>query len=329
MKRAAITGVTGMIGSALADLLSEQGVEVIAVANPNSKRLSESVADDDPNITILPLSGSEYDEFAQGPVAAKLPRCDVFFHLAWDGTFGPERADAERQAANVEMSLAAVRLAAALGCKRFVFAGSQAEYGKLEGKFSADTPCHPITEYGKAKFEAEKKTRELCHELGLEHIAARIGSAYGPGDNDGTVLIQAIWHAWHEEPFACTKGEQLWDHIYCEDAADALRLMGEKGKADAVYPVGTGHAEPLREHIQMACEVCNPDFTPDFGALEYPKDQVMYLCADISQLTKDTGFQALVPFEQGIYRTAEWYRDMITRVPEMPWQKHGGLDVIA
>lgn len=328
MKRAAITGVTGMIGSALSDLLSARDIQVTAIANPASKRLSDAVADDDPNITVLPCAGAEYAEFAGSPVAAKLPRCDVFFHLAWDGTLGPARDDEERQQRNVQMALDAVRLAAALGAKRFVFAGSQAEYGLLTDKFSADTPCDPITAYGNAKLEAEGKTRELCHELGIEHVAARIGSAYGPGDNDGTVLVQAIWHAWHEEPFPCTKGEQLWDHIYCEDAAEALRCMAESGKPDAVYPVGTGKAEPLREHIRMACEVCNPDFEPDFGALDYPAGQVMYLCADISQLVADTGFEPIMPFAQGIHRTAEWYRDMLTRTPEMPWQKHGGLDVI-
>ena len=78
----------------------------------------------------------------------------------------------------------------------------------------------------------------------------------------------------------------------------------------------------------MACEVCNPDFTPDFGAIDYPPNQVMYLCADIDELKADTGFEPLMPFEEGIRRTAEWYREMLTSVPEMPWEKYGGLDAI-
>lgn len=325
MERAAITGATGMIGLALVDLLAAKGTGVLAITNPDSKR-ADVLDDVDENVTVLPCSGSEYADFAEGPIAAKLPRCDVFYHFAWAGTTGAARDDEGVQQANVEMALDAVRLARALGCKRFVFAGSQAEYGKLEGPFSADTPARPITAYGKAKLEAEERTRALCHELGVEHVAARIGSAYGPGDNDGTVLVQALWHAWHEEPFPCTPGEQLWDHIYCDDAAEAFRLIGEKGRPDAIYPVGTGKAVPLKEHIAMACEVCNPDFEPDFGALDYPENQVMYLCADIGQLQADTGFEPLMPFEEGIRRTAEWYRDMLTKRPEMPWERFGGLD---
>ena len=313
-----------MIGSALADFCADRGVEVLAIVNPNSKRLD--TVEGKARITVVPIGAGEYEDFAAGPVAAKMPRCDVFYHFAWDGTLGAKRADEERQRFNVGATLSAVRLAQALGCERFVFAGSQAEYGKLEGPFGPDTPCRPTTPYGRAKRDAGKQSRELARELGLEHIHARIGSVYGPGDNDGTVLIQAIWHAWHDEPFACTPGEQLWDHIYCDDAADAFFRMGESGKDGAVYAVGTGQAVPLREHIQMACEVCNPEFTPDFGALPYPEGQVMHLQADIGNLQQDTGFEPFVPFEEGIKRTAEWYRETLTRQPLMPWERHGGLD---
>ena len=44
------------------------------------------------------------------------------------------------------------------------------------------------------------------------------------------------------------------------------------------------------------------------GDLPYNKGQVMYLCADISQLTEDTGFVPELEFEEGIRRTAEWLK---------------------
>lgn len=327
MKRAVVTGATSMIGSALVDLLVANGVEVTAIINPRTKR--EDVIDaDNPMVTVMPCALSEYEEVLVNPMVRKMPRSDVFFHLAWDGTLGPARNDAEHQEYNVRYASDAVRLAHALGCTRFVGVGSQAEYGLLDAPFSADTPCRPITAYGQAKLKAFRQTRELAEELGMEHIWARVGSAYGPGDNDGTVIIQAIWHAWHDEPFACTAGEQQWDHIYCEDAAEALRLIGESGKPGAIYPIGTGKTAPLRDHIKMACEVCNPDFEPDFGAMPYPENQVMFLCADISQLQEDTGFEPLMPFEHGVKRTAEWYREQLTKTPLMPWEKHGGLDFV-
>lgn len=329
MNRVAITGSTGMIGSALARHLAARGVEVLALAHSESSRLNRAFDGDSSGITVIPCPGTGYAKLAESPDTAKLPRCDVFYHFAWSGTLGKGRGDEERQRANVQMALDAVRLAHALGCERFVFAGSQAEYGTLEGKFSANTPCHPVTPYGKAKLLAETQTRTLAHELGMEHIATRIGSVYGPGDNDGTVLMQAIRHALDDEPFACTAGEQLWDHIYCDDAARAFALIGQEGRPDAVYPIGTGRVEPLHEHIQLACEACNPAFTPEFGALPYPDKQVMYLCADIEELQHDTGFEAIMPFEEGIRRTARWYREAHTIAAQAPGERQGEPDVVA
>lgn len=312
MKRAAITGATGLIGSALVRRLTGLGVEVCAIVNPSSARLKTSFDDRDPLVTVLPCSGSEYATLASSAQIAAAPHVDAFFHLAWAGTIGPARRDPAHQEASVKMALDALELAHALGARRFVFAGSQAEYGALEGKFSASTPCNPQTEYGKAKLKAEEATRARCHELGIDHIAARIGSAYGPGDSERTVLMQAIRHAWAGEPFACTPGEQLWDHIYCDDAAEALRLMAERGRPDAVYPVGTGLVEPLKDHINKACAAVDPGFEPYFGAIDYPENQVMFLCADIDELAADTGFCAATPFDEGISRTAAWYCDILT-----------------
>ena len=45
-----------------------------------------------------------------------------------------------------------------------------------------------------------------------------------------------------------------------------------------------------------------------FGEVDYYPGQVMYLCADISELTEDTGFVPEYSFEEGIKETVEWYR---------------------
>ena len=42
------------------------------------------------------------------------------------------------------------------------------------------------------------------------------------------------------------------------------------------------------------------------GKLPYNQNQVMYLCADIEELTKDTGFVPEYTFEKGIQETVAW-----------------------
>ena len=328
MKRAAITGATGLIGSSLIRRLSNLGVEIYAFVHPRSARVAQSVDTQDPHVIAIACDGAGYADFAGGPQVEELSRIDVFFHLAWDGTIGPSRGDVEHQERSVEMACDAVRLAHALGAKRFVFAGSQAQYGLLAEPFSATTPCNPVTAYGNAKLRAEERTRNLCHEYGIEHISARIGSSYGPGDSERTVIMQAMKHALDNRPFACTRAEQQWDHIFCDDAAEAMRLMAEKGSPDAIYPVGTGKTEALKKHIELACKACNSNFVPVFGAIDYPENQVMYLCADIGQLVADTGFAPRVSFEEGIQRTAMWYCKTRSGVHDDLKECNGGFSAL-
>ena len=54
--------------------------------------------------------------------------------------------------------------------------------------------------------------------------------------------------------------------------------------------------------------LCNKEVTLQIGAIPYATDQVMYLCADISELTKDTGFKPEVTFDSGIEKTVQWMK---------------------
>lgn len=109
-------------------------------------------------------------------------------------------------------------------------------------------------------------------------------------------------------PFS--QGNQLWDYLYSEDAANALYLLALSGKNNAVYPVGSGTVRPLKEYIQDMCRVVSlqtgKEAMAGIGELPYRKGQVMYLCADISDLTRDTGFVPKITFNEGISKTVEW-----------------------
>jgi len=60
MKRAIITGPTGVIGSALTKELISHGIEVLLITNPNSKRNAYIIQDT--LISILPCSIDEYSK---------------------------------------------------------------------------------------------------------------------------------------------------------------------------------------------------------------------------------------------------------------------------
>ena len=145
MRRAVISGATGAIGIALIELLLEHNIEILVFCRENSLRNSK--IPDNPLITKIFCDLKDFGEFKNIPKV----KYDVFFHFAWEGTTGEARNDMYLQNNNVRYALDAVKLAERLGCKLFIGAGSQAEYGRVEGVLKADTPANPENGYGIAK----------------------------------------------------------------------------------------------------------------------------------------------------------------------------------
>lgn len=310
MERIIITGPTGAIGIALIQQCIQDGTEVYAVCRKNSKRIKRI-----PKHTKIHIREYDLDELKDISVS-DIPKCDVFYHLGWEATTGESRNDMSLQLKNVQYTLDAVRVAERLGCKVFVGAGSQAEYGRSEGKLNESTPVFPENGYGMAKLCAGQMSRIECNKRGIKHIWTRILSVYGPYDNEASMIVQTIQKLLQGEKPVFTKAEQLWDYLYCEDAARALFLLGKSGKGNKTYCIGSGKAHKLVDYIYMLRDQINPESPLGIGEIPYGKNQVMYLCADIKDLQEDTGFQPKVSFEEGIRNTISWKRN------ERKWGGH-------
>lgn len=303
MNTAVVTGATGMIASALIRVLVKNNVKVYALCKPGEPKNDEFFKS--PLVTSVEADISELLS-----VSKKITeKCDVFYHFAWLGTFGNTRDDTYLQNDNIKYTLDAVTLANSLGCKCFIGAGSQAEYGPTEEKLTSITSVNPVTGYGIAKLAAGSLSRIYAQNLGIRHVWARILSVYGQKGNPNAIIQSSIIKMMRGEYCAFTKGEQDWDFMHCDDAGLAFYLMGEKGRDGAVYPLGTGITRKLKDYILSIRDIVNPNVRIGIGDLPYNKDQVMYLCADISELSKDTGFVPQISFEEGVKRTYKWIKE--------------------
>ncbi len=295
MKRAVITGATSMIGQAILEECLNRGVEVCAVIRQDTVRKDRL-----PSHPLLTVAECDLDHLEELSGIVK-GTWDVFYHIAWAYTGAQRNKSQELQNKNIDYTLHAVKAAAGLGCKRFIGAGSQAEYGPLnQEKIGPDAPLHPITPYGISKAEAGRQSKALCHQLGIQWIWPRIFSVYGVYDKESTMVMTAIRQFLQEEETSFTPAEQQWDYLYSKDAGKALYLIGEKGKADQVYCIGSGVAMPLKDYIFRIRDVAAPGAVPGIGKKPYPPHPVMRLCADIENLTRDTGFVPEYSFERGI-----------------------------
>lgn len=303
MKKVIVTGATGMVGASMIEQMVEDGIYVTAIIRPNSKKRKNLIEHD--NIKVVEC---DVDNLLSLKDALDQDY-DTFYHFAWDGTYGDSRDDALLQERNVRNTLEAVELAHHVGCKVFVGAGSQAEFGFVEGELSDILPKNPITGYGIAKYTAGKLSAVMCKRLGIRQSWGRIVSTYGPRDNSYTMVMSSVIGMARGERMSFTKGDQVWDYVYGGDCSRAFYLIGKYGKHGRAYTIGSGKSRLLREYIEAIRDVVNPELEIGIGEREYYPNQVMKLTADISELTEDTGFVPEVEFEEGIRRTLQWYQE--------------------
>ena len=298
--RIAITGATSMIGLALIKCALEEGHEVIAVVRPGSAGVANIPRSGKVNVTECDMS--EYESSFGND------RCDLFFHLAWDKTVASGRDDTDVQLKNLRGSLDAVKLAKSWNAHSFVGVGSQAEYGLLKGKADSHTPTDPTSGYGIAKYSAGKMSALLCKQLGMKFCWSRIFSSYGEHDRDFTLIMYLIRTMLNGDPPELTKCEQTWDYIYAEDAARALLAIGLKGIDGRTYNIGSGECRSLKKYVTDVRDSIDPGIELKFGVKDYYPHQQMFLCADIGELTADTGFVPRYDFKEGIARTLSFVK---------------------
>jgi nucleoside-diphosphate-sugar epimerase len=297
MKKIVITGATGMIGSALARQAVDADIDVLCIVRANTSR-----RDNLPKSEKIRIVSADLQEYTAFDINEKY---DVFFHLAWDKTSGPSRDDVDIQLYNIQYACDAVRLAKRLGCSAFIGAGSQAEYGIVSEPLKTDTPVNPQSGYGIAKYAAGKFSKLLCAQLGIRFNWLRILSIFGPLDGTNTLIMYAINELRAGRSPEFTRCEQIWDYLDCDDAARAFLAVGEKGIDGKTYPLGSGKSRKLSEYLEALKDNVEPEGVLQFGKKEYYPHQPMYLCADITELTADTGWKPEISFEEGIRRLVQ------------------------
>lgn len=298
MMRIVVTGATSFIGAVAVRKLLEAGYSVDAVVRPGSSNMSK-LYDQIPEGSASSLRVLELDLHKIEEIEKHVDQADAWLHTGWDGAGSENRMKREVQQANVVQSLKAVRAAAALGCKKFLFTGSQAEYGVCHQLITEDTPCNPVSEYGKAKVDFGVQADKLCKELGMEYVHARIFSVYGPGDHPWS-LVETCLRTWREggemRLGECT---QKWNYLYIEDTVSALIHLLTKAGA-GVYNVASADIRVFRNYIEEMYDLCGRKGSFVYGTRPPNAEGPANLMADISKICNETGWKPVTTFSEGI-----------------------------
>lgn len=304
MNRAIVSGGAGFVGSALVKELISQNIDVYVIVRPGF-----SAKGTNKRLEGLPVHIVECDlkNIADIPNMLGDVPFDVWYQLAWDGLFGDELKDYKIQLMNVQYVMEAIKAAKNIGCKKFVGSGSISQY-ELQFPGGRDNPNDKHRVYKTAKLACEYMGTCVAQDAGIEFIWPIFTNIFGAGEMSPRLINSMIRRLLNGEHQALSQGEQYYDFIYITDAARALRLIGEKGRAGRHYVLAGGHAAPLKEFLTTVRDVVAPDAVLGFGEMEFngvylPKE--MY---SIEELTEDTGFVPELSFAESVRLTMEWIK---------------------
>lgn len=306
------TGATSFVGSGAVKALLERGHKVYAVLRKGSSKADRLLINGamPENLVIL-----EEDLGSLERLAEQIPEpCDVFLHMGWKGAGSDSRSAAAIQEENAKDSLNAVQAAKALGCRRFVFTGSQAEYGVHDALMNEETGCRPTSPYGEAKLKVRIEAEALCRKLSMDYGHARIFSTYGIGDHPWSLLstcVNTFLSGGVMEMGACT---QDWNFMYIDDAGKAVAMLCEYQKSlmeqGCVYNLGGPMDEtgPLKHFVETVYEMCGRKGSCVYGVRKPNAEGVVNLIPDLTKMKRVIGWEPRVRFRDGMARVIESVR---------------------
>lgn len=300
MRKAVVTGASGFIGKALTKRLLTLGYLVYAVVR-NPDKLTDIAQEH------LHIIQADLTEFSRLDSLIDERNFDIFFHLAWDGTFGESFRDYHRQMKNAACSGDALIAATRLEAKRFLFVGTIVELEAKHHMLSDGGEPRISCIYGTAKSAAEMLCRTLAYQNDIPFNSAILASVYGEGDHSKmiqNVLISALQRG--ESP-KLVSGENLYDWIYVDDVVLALIAIVEQGEANKRYYVGHQRLQSFEYLVSHTRDIVAPDVSLTFGTLQ-DKTVTDYSLIDRGALYKDTDFQCQADFDESIRRTAAWLK---------------------
>lgn len=303
MKKVIVSGSNGFVGGAVTRELINNNIEVVALHSPgHSGNLPDS-----PMITRIPMS---LDNLALLKEKIPFESCDTFFHFAWSGTAGSNRADTKLQLQNAQWTVDCLRLAKELECKRFVCAGSIMENETFAAAFAAGNKPGLGYIYGSGKLVAHAMSKSVAADIGIDLLWAQITNAYGAGEISPRFVNTTLRKIIRREPLQFTSGTQNYDFVYIDDLARAFRLIGEYGKPFCEYIIGSSQAKPLREFILQMKEAVAPDREFIFGEVPFTGIDLPISDFDCSKTETDIGFKARISFAEGCKLTLDWLKEV-------------------
>ncbi|MGC1404160.1 MAG: NAD-dependent epimerase/dehydratase family protein [Thermodesulfobacteriota bacterium] len=321
--RVLVTGGTGFTGKSLVRRLLDEGHHVVALDYKEGLK-TEELRKWGAEVVI----GSVTDK---NLVDQCLEGVDVIHHLA--AAFRELNVpNSYYHEVNVGGTLNALEAAFRHKVKKFIYCSTCGVHGNIDHPPGGeDAPIQPADYYQATKYEAEPLVHEF-YKRGMKTVILRPAAIYGPGDPERFYMIFKRAAKGAFPMFG--NGKTLYHPLYIDNLIDAFMLAMEEDKGNGqAYLIADEEYLGIEELVRkvgwaMGIEVkikhypiipliiaghvfeklCKPfKITPPI----FPRRVDWYRqnrAFKIDKAKKELGYQPRVGIDEGLKRTAEWYK---------------------
>jgi dTDP-glucose 4,6-dehydratase len=195
--------------------------------------------------------------------------------------------------------------------RRFVMVSTDEVYGSLgpTGFFTEETPLGPNSPYSASKAAADLLVRAYHHTFGLDGVITRCSNNYGPYQFPEKLVPLFICNLLRDEQVPVYgDGLNIRDWIHVRDHCAAVHRVWRSGRSGEVYNIG-GRCE--RTNLDLTHTLLRVMGKPT-SLIRYVKDRPGHdrrYAIDCSKISRELGWEPVVPFDDGLRETVRWYQE--------------------
>jgi CDP-glucose 4,6-dehydratase len=311
-----VTGATGLVGSWLVKHLISAGADVVCL-----------VRDWVPQCELVRSGDIERVKVVRGDVCDQtlLERTlgefeiDTVFHLAAQTIVGTaNRNPVSTFESNIQGTWAILEAARRSPVvKQIVLASSDKAYGhQPKLPYCEDTPLEGRHPYDVSKSCADLIAQAYAKTYQSPVAITRCGNFYGGGDLNWSRIVPGTIRSIlsGNQPVIRSDGSLIRDYFFVEDGTAAYMLLAEKLAAD---PSLRGHAFNFSNELQVTVLRLVQALTRVLGSNMEPRilneaaNEIQHQYLSAAKARAMLGWKPLFTLEQGLARTAEWYRGFL------------------
>lgn len=322
-KRVLVTGGAGFVGSSTAARLLERGDAVVIVDEMNDyydvrikennlRRLRELCPDE----KRLVIYRGDICEEAFMLALFEKERPQWVCHMAARAGVRPSIQDPYVYIhSNIRGTTHLMELSHKFGVENFVFASSSSVYGGSKSAlFSEDESVdNPVSPYAASKKACELLAYTYHHLYNLNVTGLRFFTVYGPNGRPDMApfkFVDRVSRGLELQQFG--DGSSSRDYTYIEDIVDGVVRAIDRPYPYEVFNLGKGSGTSLKEFISIVEKHVGRKAT--IKVMPDQPGDVPYTCADVSKAYDMLDYTATVPFDEGIRRTVQWYKEEYGRI---------------